>query len=229
LTIAGASSNSEDDLTLIITPQHEQGNFRPDDQVASTTLPPVNLLWSSFATNQANIPTPQTHVPTTQLTPAPTINVATTTETCECTESPTSIFHYTNHIELPIKTPMSHILDDFLHVHNEKDVLQERLKQAELHFSTEMERMHITQAAQDKSLLSTLDLLNKERQSFQHENGKKIESENINQTTFSSFLPSPPFLSSPIKKLLDNYESLNNDAKKALLSVALTSNNSEFQ
>jgi len=29
--------------------------------------------------------------------------------------------------------------------------------------------------------------------------------------------------------LLDNYDSLNSDAKKALLSVALTSNNSEFQ
>jgi hypothetical protein len=172
---------------------------------------------------------PRTHVPTTQFTPAPTINAAATTEACESTESPTIIFHDTNPTDLPIGTPMSHILDDFLRAHNEKDVLQERLKQAELHFSTKMERMCVAQAAQDKSLLPTLALLNKERQSFQHENGKKIESENINQSTTSSLLPSPPSLLSPIKKLLDNYDSLNSDAKKALLSVALTSNNSEFQ
>jgi hypothetical protein len=43
---------------------------------------------------------------------------------------------------------MSHILDDCLRAHNEKYVLQERLKQAELHFSTKMERMRVAQAAQ---------------------------------------------------------------------------------
>jgi hypothetical protein len=95
--------------------------------VASSTQPPVDLLWSSFSTNQADTPTPRTQVPTTQLTPAPTMNAATTTKACESTESPTSIFHDTNPTDLPIETPMSHVLDDYLCAHNEKDVLQERL------------------------------------------------------------------------------------------------------
>jgi len=74
-------------------------------------------------------------------------------------------------------------------------------------------------------MIDTMNLLHKERKLFQEE----LEKKGAPTTTSTSIAPSSTSLTTPIKNLIANYDSLNDATKKALLWVALSSNNYELQ
>ncbi len=63
---------------------------------------------------------------------------------------------------------------------------------------------------------------------FQEELGKKVDFVNETQTD-STTVPLPTNLTSPVKSLIANFDSLSDTTKKAPKSVALSLNNYEFQ
>jgi hypothetical protein len=56
-------------------------------------------------------------------------------------ESPGSVFYEADAKDLSIETPMSHVLEDSIRAHNENNVLQERLRQAKLNYTAEIDRL----------------------------------------------------------------------------------------
>ncbi len=151
-TIAGTSNASEDELISALATISDSTNHAPNEgsDAAENTMPPIDLLWNSLnAMNQANILTPRTNVTATAVIPNNAVS--------NSMESPASVFYEADAKDLPIETPMSHILEDFLQAHNEKDVLQKCLKQAKLNYTAEIESLRVEQAAQDKSMFETLN------------------------------------------------------------------------
>jgi hypothetical protein len=72
--------------------------------------------------------------------------------------------------------------------------------------------------------------MTQERNLFRQELEKnKKETISKHQSTASTIPSIHPSSSSPIKKLLANYDLLNDDTKKEVLAAALTSNNIDFQ
>ena len=204
-TIAGASNTSEDELSsAVATTSNSINNVANEGTDAAENIPPIDLLWNSFAeTNPANLPTPQSNV-----------TAMATTAVSNSTESPAGVFYEADAKDLPIETPMSHILEDFLCAHNKKDVLQERLRQAEWNYTAEIDHLRTEQAAQDKSMIETKSLLHKERKLFQEELKRKVDLVNKTQTN-NSTAPLSTNLTAPVNNLIANYDSLNETTKKA--------------
>jgi len=108
--------------------------------------------------------------------------------------------------------------------------LKERLQSAELNFSTEMEQLRSDQNKQDILLLQHLDLLSKERQSLQ----QQLHDKAFNQHHQDSALPfnqsdtfvtatssTSSLITSPIKRMLDNYNLLDSSTKSALTTLII--------
>jgi hypothetical protein len=145
LTIANSHATKDDLSSANATSNAVNENPSETSNINNNAIPPIDdLLWNNInALHQANIPTPRTQTTAAPITSTPShidLNGTRVNEQNVNTvqNSSESVFYEPELTDLPVYNSMSEILDDFLRAHNNKDILQACLKQAELNHSMEI-------------------------------------------------------------------------------------------